>query len=97
MNNNKDIYQVKLSRQARKDLKKVPRYIAIKLWGWIDAIGHQGLNQIRKIPGFHDESLKGNRTGQRSIRLSKGYRAIYEIHRDGIKFVEIMEINKHEY
>lgn len=75
----------------------MPKYIAFKLLGWIDAIEHQGLNQIRKIPGYHDEQLKGNRAKQRSIRLNKAYRAIYEIQNNKIKCIEVMEVNKHEY
>ena len=34
------------------------------------------------VPGYHDEPLKGHRAGQRSIRLSRAYRAIYEIKED---------------
>ncbi len=53
---------------------------------------------MRKIPDFHDEPLKGNRKGQRSIRLSKAYRAIYEVSEKGqMEVVEILEVNKHDY
>lgn len=57
-----------------------------------------GLESVRKIKGFHDEPLKGKRSGQRSIRLNKSYRAIYVINRDGgVEIVEVQEVNKHEY
>jgi toxin HigB-1 len=94
----KDIVDVKLSRQALKDLRKVPLYIAIKVQAWVDDVGHRGLMAVRKVPGYHDEPLKGERLGQRSIRLSRAYRAIYVIdeHRH-IQFVEIVEVNKHDY
>jgi toxin HigB-1 len=93
-----DIFDVICSAKAKKDLKKVPLPIALKLQGWIDAVGHSGLNEIRKIPGYHDEPLKGKRKGQRSIRLNIAYRAIYTINKAGvINFVEIQEVNKHEY
>ena len=93
-----DIYDVKLSTNAKKNLKKVPVHIAIKLQGWIDDVGHYGLTEVKKRVGFHDEALKGKRLGQRSIRLSKAYRAIYTINKDNtIQFVEIVEVNKHEY
>src|SRR5260363_230128 len=72
----KDICNVTLSPQALKDLKKVPLHIAIKLQAWIDDVGHRGLMAARKIPGYHDEPLKGKRQSQRSIRLSRAYRAI---------------------
>jgi proteic killer suppression protein len=94
----KNIFKVKISSKAMKSLKKLPSYIVFALQTWIDNIDSLGLRETRKIPGFHDEPLKGNRNGQRSIRLSKSYRAIYEILNDGsIEFLEVQEVNKHEY
>lgn len=94
----KDIFNVILTASAKKDLKKIPLYIAIKLQFWIQTVGDKGLSEVRKISGYHDEPLKGKRQGQRSIRLNKAYRAIYEIKSDGrIEFIEIAEVNKHEY
>jgi proteic killer suppression protein len=50
------------------------------------------------VPGFHDEPLKGDRKGQRSIRLNKAYRAIYiEGQRKEVHIISIIEVNKHEY
>ena len=94
----KDIFDVKISRNGLKDLKKIPLPIAIKLQSWIDDVGHRGLSEVRKILGYHDEPLQGKREGQRSIRLNKAYRAIYVIEKNKeIKFLEIIEVNKHEY
>lgn len=77
---------------------KVPLHIVRKLQGWIDDVEKTGLNTIRKIPGYHDEPLKGKRVGQRSIRLSKAYRAIYNFDKDGyIEIVKVLEVNKHDY
>lgn len=57
-----------------------------------------GLQETRKCGGFHDEPLKGDRLGQRSIRLSLSYRAFYtEGLRGEIKIVTIIEVNKHDY
>lgn len=93
-----DIFEVIISRKAEKDLKGIPAHIIFKLQIWIDGIKNDGLREMRKRPGFHDEPLKGKRVGQRSIRLNKGYRAIYEIDTSGmIHFIEIVEVNKHEY
>lgn len=93
-----NIYTVIITKSAKRDLQKVPAYIALKLAAWIEAVSHDGLIEVRKIPGFHDEPLKGNRLGQRSIRLSKAYRAIYEIGKSGeMEIVEILEVNKHDY
>jgi len=43
---------------------------------WIEAVEEDGLEATRRVPGFHDEPLKGPRRGQRSIRLSRQWRAI---------------------
>ena len=57
-----------------------------------------GLEMTRKVPGFHDEPLKGKRRGQRSIRLNRQYRAIYCVRDDGqIQFAEVDEVTPHEY
>lgn len=93
-----DIFEVIISRRAEKDLKSVPKHVAFKLQTWIDNVKNEGLRKTRKQPGFHDEPLKGKRQGQRSIRLNKSYRAIYEIDISGtIHFIEIVEVNNHEY
>jgi hypothetical protein len=45
-----------------------------------------------------DKPLHGDRRGQRSIRLSQAYRAIYiETSSGEIELVEILEVTKHEY
>jgi proteic killer suppression protein len=93
-----DIFDVKLLAKAKKDLKKLPLQIVIKLQAWIEDVGNRGLTEVRKTPGYHDESLKGKRKGQRSVRLNAAYRAIYIVNKSGIiHFVEMQEVNKHEY
>lgn len=93
-----DIFEVIISKQAEKDLKNVPAHISFKLQSWIDGIRNEGLREMRKRPGFHDEPLQGKRQGQRSIRLNRSYRALYEIDISGaIHFIEVVEVNKHEY
>lgn len=93
-----DIREVVLTKKAKRDLLKMPTYIVMKLQAWIDNVGYSGLREVRKLPGFHDEPLKGTRVGQRSIRLSKAYRAIYQIDKDGaIEIVKVLEVSKHDY
>ncbi|HEU5282068.1 MAG TPA: hypothetical protein VFU82_08835 [Gammaproteobacteria bacterium] len=92
-----DIFSVRLSAKADKDLRKIPLAIAIKLEAWIEDVGERGLSEVRKTKGYHDEPLKGKRAGQRSIRLNIAYRAIYIIKSGVISFVEIQEVNKHDY
>ena len=93
-----NISYIELTKNAQKDLTKVPGFIKDKLHLWIDAILRLSIHQVRKIPGFHDEPLKGHRKGQRSIRLNKAYRAIYtEGQRKEVHIISIIEVNKHEY
>lgn len=93
-----NVYKVSITEQAKKDLRKVPHYIVIKLYQWVESVSHDGLLEVRKITGYHDEPLKGKRKGQRSIRLNKAYRAIYELSTSGqMEIVEVMEVNKHDY
>jgi proteic killer suppression protein len=93
-----NIYTVQLSKNAKKDLKTLPQHVVVKLFGWIDNVKNHGIQLTRKIPGYHDEPLHGDRQGQRSIRLTKAYRAIYEIDNSGdIHFIEIVGVNKHDY
>jgi toxin HigB-1 len=93
-----DIYTVVISSKAKDELKKIPVYIVKKLGSWIEAVSNDGLFEVRKIKGYHDEPLKGNRVGQRSIRLNKVYRAIYTIRKDGsTELVNIEEVNNHDY
>jgi proteic killer suppression protein len=90
--------RVVLTDNARKDLKKLPKHIFRKFEFWVKQITIDGIQKVRKIPGLHDEPLKGDRQGQRSVRLSRTYRAIYRMLRDNeLELVQVEEINKHEY
>ena len=92
------IKTVVLSRRAKKDLETVPAHVRVKLLAWVDSVQEEGMAAVRRVPGFHDEPLKGPRTGQRSIRLSKAYRAIYVETVDGdIELALVEEVNKHDY
>lgn len=87
---------VQFDIRIEKDLSKLPIHILNKLRMWVDLVNHKGIIEVRKIPGFHDEPLSGDRKGQRSIRLNKAYRAIYTEDKNRIK-VTIIEVNKHDY
>ncbi len=92
------INEVRVSRRARKNLRKVPVRVVEKFQDWVGAVEQVGLEEVRKRPGYHDEPLKGRRGGQRSIRLSVSYRAIYEQRSEGaVEFVSVEEVSKHDY
>jgi proteic killer suppression protein len=92
------IRSVRLSRRAEKDLERAPHHIVLKLQGWIDAVKYEGLERVRRIPGYHDEPLEGIWRGYRSIRLNRAYRAIYRITaEESLELVYVERITKHEY
>jgi proteic killer suppression protein len=95
------IKAVKLSKAVQKALRKHPEHVVVKLLGWVDLVENEGLESARRIPGYHDEPLWGQRQGQRSIRLSRGWRAIYVIveprREEEESFVEVTEVSKHDY
>jgi proteic killer suppression protein len=65
---------------------------------WVGSVQTVGLEQTRKVPGYHDEPLKGTWVGHRSIRLSRSYRAIYIVRTDGfVEFALVEAVNKHQY
>ena len=96
------INRVVITKGAQKDIKKAPIQVAKNLKTWVELVNTEGLENVRRIPGYHDEPLKGQREGQRSIRLNIAYRALYTIEKDVsgddvVKFVSLIEVSKHEY
>lgn len=89
---------VVLTDRALKDLKKLPVHVLRKFEFWAKQVTLEGIVKVRRISGFHDEPLKGQRQGQRSFRLSKAYRAIYRVlPGQQVELIQVEEINKHEY
>jgi proteic killer suppression protein len=92
------INRVEFTKNVIKQLRTVPKYVVIKLKSWVELVEIAGLAVARKIPGYHDEPLQGSRIGQRSIRLTRSYRAFYKIQRmDSNDIVLVLEVNKHDY
>ena len=92
------MWRVNWSKMVDKQLARLPGYIVDKFRAWAQAVEEEGMAAVRKVPGFHDEPLKGTRAGERSVRLSRGYRAIYVEKKSGvIEVAEVTEVSKHEY
>ncbi|MBI2606101.1 MAG: hypothetical protein HYW49_08480 [Deltaproteobacteria bacterium] len=93
------IRAVRLGAELKKQIRKrqLPDFILVKLQDWIEDVEDRGLEEVRKIPGYHDEPLSGDLIGQRSIRLGKGWRAYYRIGKDHVEFVSVERIDRHEY
>jgi proteic killer suppression protein len=89
---------VLMTRRAEKDLESAPKHVLGKLLEWVATVETIGLEETRKRPGWHDEPLKGQRKGQRSVRLNKKWRAIYIVREDGsVEYVEVQEVTPHDY
>ncbi len=83
---------------VHKQLKKVPKTIIKRLQRWVIYVETMGLAKTRKIPGLHDEPLKGKWKGYRSVRLNKSWRVIYRHKRNGDLHIAIVEeVTNHEY
>ena len=90
--------EVVLSKQVAKGLKKLPKNVKTKLHLWISSVETIGLEDTRKIKGYHDEPLTGSKKGRRSIRLNRSWRAEYRGEKDKEgKFGLILEVHHHEY
>lgn len=90
--------RVVISKSAQRDAKKAPVQVRRKLALWVRSVETVGVEAVRKVPGYHDEPLHGQRAGQRSIRLSRQWRAIYVALSDGqLEFIEIQEVSPHAY
>jgi len=90
------VTRIEFTRRAYKELATLPAHIVGKLKAWVAAVELVGLAEVRKRPGLHDEPLKGDRQGQRSVRLSLAYRAIY-VESDGQVVITVIEVSKHDY
>ncbi len=90
--------RVTWGKSVQKELARIPEVIARKFRIWVALVEESGIREVRKSKGFHDEPLKGQRQGQRSVRLNRAWRAIYVEHDTGeIELIEVLEVNKHEY
>ena len=90
---------VRLGADLKKQIRKrqLPEFVLVKLQDWVEDVEERGLEEVRKIPGYHDEPCHGDLVGVRSIRLGKGWRAYYRIGKEQVEFVAVERIDKHGY
>ena len=92
------MWKVTWSKSIEKDLARLLEFIRQKFRAWVVAVEHDGMRAVRELTGFHDEPLRGLRSGQRSVRLNRAYRVIYVEEKYGqIQIANVIEVNKHEY
>ena len=83
-------------KSIQKTCRKLPVQVLKKYELWKDIVFRHGPDKLKEFPGFHDEKLKGDRSGPRSSRLSIQYRVIYVVKRN-IVTIRVLDINPHEY
>jgi proteic killer suppression protein len=82
----------------QRQLKRTPGFVVKALQEWVLAVETFGLREVRKIKGYHDEPLRGERQGQRSVRLNRKWRLIYSERVDGtVHIVVVEEVTPHDY
>ncbi|HEX7669900.1 MAG TPA: hypothetical protein VF395_09965 [Polyangiaceae bacterium] len=93
------IRRIVVAKLAAKQLRKAPSQVRNAFDYWALLVAEHGLLEVRKIPGFHDEPIVyGPHAGERSVRMSRAFRAFYVLRRDGmVELVEVVEVNKHIY
>jgi plasmid maintenance system killer protein len=84
-------------RRAERDLMRTPKALVVKFQQWVSDVERYGLEEVRKVRGWHDHTLKGGRAGQRAIYLNRQWRAIYVVVEGEIKIVKVIEVHPHEY
>ncbi|HND86179.1 MAG TPA: hypothetical protein PLU50_10240 [Pseudobdellovibrionaceae bacterium] len=90
--------RVVITKFAEKQLKKLPKNIIAAYFTWVRSVEMEGIREVRKLSGYHDEPLRGDRKGQRSVRLNKSYRVIYEeLSVEKVVLIGVQEVNKHDY
>lgn len=87
--------KVVISNKVQKQIDRLPEHLSHKLQIWIDTVALAGLHAVQAQPKWEDHALKGDRAGQRSAKLNKGYRIVYE--QASGEIVEIMEVGKEPY
>ena len=90
------MWVIKEHRSIRRTCRKLPPAVVKKYELWKNIIFRHGPDKLREFPGFHDEKLKGERSGERSSRLSLQYRVVYSVKRN-IVTVYVLEITPHDY
>jgi hypothetical protein len=87
---------IKEHRGIRDACTRAPRAVVNKYDLWKSFVFRHGPSKLKEFQGFHDEKLKGDRTGERSSRLSLQYRVIYKVDRKNITAF-VLEITPHKY
>ena len=90
------MWEIYEHRTVAKALQSIPIEVLKRYEKWKDIVRISGPQGLRRIKGFRDEALKGERKGQRSSRLTLQYRVIYTVANDQV-LVRVMSVTPHDY
>ena len=83
-------------RRIDKQLQSAPGEVLKRYEKWKDIVSISGPVGLRKIRGFRDEALRGDRKGFRSSRLGIQYRVLYKAEAQRM-LVNVVELTPHNY
>ncbi len=63
---------------------------------WKRIVELQGIQGLKMIKDYHDETLRGEWNGFRSSRLSLQWRVIYKVETEQLE-VYVIDVNAHKY
>jgi toxin HigB-1 len=90
--------QIQIAKLAVKQLAKAPSYIRESFARWFQSLQTMGLHATHAKQGYRDEALKGERLGQRSIRLNQQWRVIYRVSdHNEVQIITVEEVTPHDY
>lgn len=92
------MWQILEHREVEKKLAraKVPLEVLKRYEKWKDIARLSGPQGLKRIKGFHDETLKGQWHGCRSSRLGLQWRVIYSVKNNQL-LIKVMDVNPHDY
>lgn len=95
LNQGLKVHKIQQTHEVQKLISKnrLPLSVKEKFLKWISEVENKGLEEVRRIPGFHDEPIR-SLAGRRSVRMSDGFRACYETAlKDGVRVVTVITIS----
>ncbi len=89
--------KIQHSHEVEKLITKnrLPTQVKEKFLKWVEEVESKGLEEVKKIPGYHDEPLKQFQGQRHSVRLSDGFRACYEkVLENGVTILKVITISQ---
>ena len=83
-------------RRVERQLNVAPREVLVRYEKWKEVVALSGPTGLRRIKGFHDESLTGKWLGHRSSRLGIQWRVVYRVEASEIRIL-VVSVTAHDY